>query len=149
MSRDNLVLLILCGIFLFSCNGRQSEIADQLRSLYGKKIEFVHGNHFVVDGRDTLLCEERNPDFKIVIFADSTGCQPCNLRLGELGLKMRELTFIDKNVQFVIIVQNTDYGKFEHMVEHDMPGFPFVYDPQGVFLQVNDLPSDHRFHAFL
>lgn len=143
----------ICGLFMFlisSCKDQDKKaISEQLDALYGKEIKFVHQDKYVVDSRDTLIHVAESPDFKIVIFADSLGCQPCNLRLGELSLKVRELKHINKNARFVVIVQNSDYREFEHNVEHDMPGFPFIYDTGGLFLKTNKLPLDSRFHAFL
>ncbi len=143
----------ICGLFMIlisSCKDRdKNAISEQLNDLYGKKIEFVHQDRYVINGRDTVIAEDKNTCFKIVVFADSLGCQPCNLRLGELGLKVREIKYINENVHFVIIVQNSDYHSFEHDAHHNIPDFPFVYDPTGLFLTVNDLPDDNRFHSFL
>ena len=123
----------ICGLFMIlisSCKDRdKNAISEQLNDLYGKKIEFVHQDRYVINGRDTVIAEDKNTCFKIVVFADSLGCQPCNLRLGELGLKVREIKYINAH--------------------HNIPDFPFVYDPTGLFLTVNDLPDDNRFHSFL
>lgn len=146
-------LFVLYGLSVCSLaackNNAVREISNQLDDLYGKKIEFVHRDRYVVDGQDTVIAGDKNTCFKIVVFADSLGCQPCNLRLGELGLKVREIKYINENVRFVIIVQNSDYHSFEHDAHHNIPDFPFVYDPEGMFLTVNDLPDDNRFHSFL
>lgn len=144
---------IICGLFMLlfsSCRDQDKKaISEKLDALYGKEIKFVHQDLYTIDRRDTIIHWTDTTDFKIVIFADSLGCQPCNLRLGELGLKVRELKYINEKARFVVIVQNSDYREFEHNVEHDMPGFPFIYDTEGLFLKANELPLDNRFHAFL
>lgn len=133
-----------------SCKDKDKKaISEQLDALYGKEIKFVHQDQYIIDRRDTIIHWDGTPDFKIVIFADSLGCQPCNLRLGELSLKVRELRHINEKAHFVVIVQNSDYREFEHNVAHDMPGFPFIYDTEGLFLKANELPLDNRLHAFL
>lgn len=144
---------IICGLALLlfsSCKDQGKKvISEHLDALYGKEVKFVHQDRYIIDGRDTVIHMTDTPDFKIVIFADSSGCQPCNLRLGEFNLKIRELKLIDKNARFIVIVQNSDYREFEHNVKHDMPGYPFIYDTEGLFLKINKLPLDSRFHAFL
>ena len=112
----------ICGLFMIlisSCKDRdKNAISEQLNDLYGKKIEFVHQDRYVINGRDTVIAEDKN-------------------------------TCFNENVHFVIIVQNSDYHSFEHDAHHNIPDFPFVYDPTGLFLTVNDLPDDNRFHSFL
>ena len=135
------LLVVSCG------GGPQKEMADHLEALYGRKIHFVHDNHYRVDGRDTLIYSE--PSISIVLFVDSLGCQPCKLRLGELGVKIRELKQIGSTAHFIVIVQNSDYSVFEQDAVHNLPGYPFVYDEEGRFLKYNELPLDSRYHAFL
>ena len=146
MNRKLIIPFIL--LMFYSCKNAPHEvILSQVQELYGRNIVFTHNDHYVLNGRDTII--KQTNDYKIVMYSDSLGCQECELKLGDWRLKIKELKLLGKAVDFIFIIQSSDYSSFEHMASENLPDFPFIYDKEGKFFKQNKLFSDKRYNTFL
>lgn len=145
------IITILCGLaVLISCKSRNEKIfAQAIKELTNKEVKFYHDDKYVLNGRDTVLNKMQEGQYKLVVFADSSSCEMCDFKLGEWDLKRKEIMYYNKDVNFMMIIQSKDYHSFEHLAHEEMPDFPFVYDPDAIFLKKNNIPPQHQLHTFL
>ena len=104
MNRKLIIPFIL--LMFYSCKNAPHEvILSQVQELYGRNIVFTHNDHYVLNGRDTII--KQTNDYKIVMYSDSLGCQECELKLGDWRLKIKELKLLGKAVDFIFIIQSS------------------------------------------
>jgi hypothetical protein len=72
------------------CNSNKQKITETLSQMMGKEIVFPNTLQAKIMGRDTIVDILEKPGYKIITFADSSGCTDCRLNFYGWKLKMDE-----------------------------------------------------------
>lgn len=85
----HLLLLLL----LVSCKqSEKDKIVETMNAWSGKEVVFAAGIPFSVLGEDTLEYTIPQSTYKIITYADSTGCMGCKLQLKDWKYFINEFT---------------------------------------------------------
>jgi hypothetical protein len=136
-----LFLFIFVSFTFVSCreSGRVSEINRIVNEWTGKTIIFPDIEYFCLDSKDTLLkIFGQSPDYKILLYVDSTGCTSCRLHLDEWKVYIEEL---GERISFLLYFR----PKYEKDILLALKIARFNYP---VYIDKNDeLNKLNKFHA--
>ncbi|MDD4032761.1 MAG: hypothetical protein PHS48_05890 [Bacteroidales bacterium] len=105
ITRCFLIYFLISGLFLVSCNHQKKQITEALSQMMDKEIVFPNALQAKILGRDTIVDVLEKPGYKIITYADSSGCTDCRLNLYGWKLKMDQAKAWNKPVDFVFILQ--------------------------------------------
>lgn len=144
------IYLLFVLIVVFSCEEIGTRgVANRIQSIYGQQIHFTNEDTYFVNGRDTIIKNKLNSKTKILVYADTTSCDECSLRLGEWGVKQRELKLSDFDTDVIFVINSNDYKRFEHYAHETLSNYPFIYDLDGIFKKKNADPLSDVYRTFL
>ena len=144
-----LICFLICGLFMASCNRQKKQITEALSQMMDKAIVFPNALQAKILGRDTLVDVLKKPGYKIVTFADSSGCTDCRLNFYGWKLKMDEAKAWNKPVDFVFILQPKEESELVSLLKFNELGLAVYYDKNTDFIRQNRLSSDPLYQTFL
>lgn len=74
-----------------------------VRQWENKETIFPHNVKAKILGKDTLCPDLFDHQFKLLVYIDTTGCTPCQLRLYDWILFMQECKEISDNISFLFL----------------------------------------------
>lgn len=143
-------LLTLCLLCLISCQHREkNNLAEIVSKWKGKEVKFPLTSVFTKYACDTVVMN-RELDFKLVVYVDSTGCTSCKLQLHKWKELLSELDSIASDkISYLFYVCPKNKREFEHILKRDKFDYPVCVDQSDSFNKLNHFSSDPRFQVFL
>ena len=154
---DCLRFCIACffvSFFLCSCkeDKRMQNIQQIVAEWTGREIRFPAGIPCQSLGRDTVCINTSSPNYKILLYVDSTGCTGCRLKLSEWKQLMAEAdTLFPAQIDFLIFYQPKDKDRKELEFQMKLYDFrhPVFMDIENQIDQANRFPAHPDLQCFL
>jgi len=148
-------ILFTTIISIYSCknNNNRKEVEKIVNEWIGKEIFFPKDISCYITGRDTLvdiLNSFFQKEFKVLMYADSTGCSDCKLKLFEWKQLIEgiESLFPDK-VGFLLFFQpKNKYDMIELFVQN-LFDYPVFMDVNNIINRLNHFPQASQYQCFL
>ena len=83
-------------------------------------------------GKDTILPNMLNHEFKILHYIDTIGCTNCHLQLFDWKLYMKELKSSSIDIALIFVVFTKNYEEFEIIQRNNHFFYPVIYDYNGL-----------------
>ncbi|MDD4032077.1 MAG: hypothetical protein PHS48_02400 [Bacteroidales bacterium] len=144
-----LICFLISGLILVSCNSQKKQITETLSQMMDKEIVFPNALQAKILGRDTIVDVLKKPGYKIVTYADSSGCTDCRLNFYGWKLKMNEAKTWSKPVDVVFILQPKDESALISLLKFNDFSHAIFYDKNTDFIRQNQLSSDPLYQTFL
>lgn len=133
-------------IALLSLSSCTSPVADWI----GKKITYPANQVFTRFAMDTLDYQIPESTYKILVYADSSGCTGCKLHLHKWKELMEQLDSVTQsNVPFLFYIQPQDKMEMQYLLRGNDFDYPVCVDTENLFGRLNKLPSDTILTVFL
>ena len=101
-------------------------------------------------GKDTILPNMLNHEFKILHYIDTIGCTNCHLQLFDWKLYMKELKSSSIDIALIFVVFTKNYEEFEIIQRNNHFFYPVIYDYNGLLNKKNQFPTyPYPLHTFL
>lgn len=136
--------------FLFilaACSCEQIDNYKTLSAWNKRKIE-IPKLEMKVLGKDTICQPSSHKDYNILVYVDSSGCLPCNLRLYDWRIFINEINKKTEKVGFIFII-NGKFSDFELFSKNDKFYHPVFYDRNGLTNKLNHFPVNKKYNTFL
>jgi len=117
-----------------------------------KQILFPSGIPCQSFGRDTDCINPSNPNYKILLYVDSTGCSSCRLKLSEWKRIIAESdSLFSREVDFLFFFQPKKHDETELQSLFRQNGFryPVFIDTKNEIFELNKFPSQTDYQCFL
>ena len=144
-----LICFLIFGLFMVSCNPQKKQITEALSQMMNKEIVFPNALQAKILGRDTIVDVLKKPGYKIVTYADSSGCTDCRMNFYGWKLKMDEAKAWNKPVDFVFILQPKDESALISLLKFNDFSLAVFYDKNTDFIRQNQLSLDPLYQTFL
>lgn len=143
-----LLIIINSIIIVTSCDNTQKQMQQIVQEWNNKEITFppLETKFFERDTQVSFLQENQ---YKILTYIDTSNCTPCNLRLYDWKIFMKEIENINKNISFIFILHLNDYKEYVELQHKNKFSYPVFYDPKGEFYRQNKLPQQSHLQTFL
>ena len=141
-----LLILLLMGS---SCHRKQKNIEKTLSQMIGKEVIFPNTLQAKVYGKDTVYDQLNRSCFKIITYADSTGCTDCRLNFYGWRLRMEEVKTWNQPVEFVFILQPKNDSDLYFLLRSNQFSHAVWYDYPNDFMRLNELPEGPLYQTFL
>ncbi|MDD4032632.1 MAG: hypothetical protein PHS48_05230 [Bacteroidales bacterium] len=132
-----------------ACNSNKQKITETLSQMMDKEIVFPNALQAKILGRDTIVDVLGKKGYKIVTFADSSGCTDCRLNFYGWKMKMDQAKAWNKPVDFVFILQPKDELGLVSLLKFNELDLVVFYDKNTDFIRQNHLSSDPLYQTFL
>lgn len=145
-----LIPLFIIAFFLLSCiNSKEKKAMELIQKWNGKTILFPSTPIFTIQGKDTLDYQISDT-YKILTYADSTGCTSCKLNLSE----WREfIVMVDSiktgAVQFLFFLYPKSEMNIYHTLRMENFNYPICIDVKDSLNILNHFPTEMAFQTFL
>jgi hypothetical protein len=152
MNRKFLYLLFL-GIALLSCTKKaekQAEAEKIVTKWVGKTIQIPSDLQLSIYGKNTLLPGFHSTPYKILFFADSTGCIGCKLGLSDWKKLIVETdsTFVGK-LSFIFCFQPKNKNDLVSSFLSGGFNYPVFIDQRNIVNKLNHFPDKPEYQCFL
>lgn len=146
-----IILISFICLSFSSCKENEKErIARLVSEWAGREVIFPSHPVFTIQGKDTVILDYRNADFKVVTYIDSIGCTSCKLQLHrwkELIAEMDSVT--SRTVPFLFYFHPKDVKELRYLTRRDNFTYPVCFDEHDEFNTLNLFPSEMTFQTFL
>lgn len=146
-----IILISFICLSFSSCKENEKErIARLVGEWAGREVIFPSHPVFTIQGKDTVILDYRNADFKVVTYIDSIGCTSCKLQLHrwkELIAEMDSVT--SRTVPFLFYFHPKDVKELRYLTRRDNFTYPVCFDEHDEFNSLNLFPSEMTFQTFL
>ena len=147
---NKIVFVILNCVFFCSCITKPSLPKEQERILGVIKKMMNQTILFSQEMKDNIEIDSLlKKDFKLVVYLDSAGCTECHLSLDEWSVTIREMKFLNEDVSFIFIVNNSSESVIRSLLSKHRFNYPVFIDKNDSFFKLNSLTNEHRFQVFL
>lgn len=92
-------------------------------------------------GKDTILPNMLNHEFKILHYIDTIGCTNCHLQLFDWKLYMKELKSSSIDIALIFVVFTKNYEEFEIIQRNNHFFYPVIYDYNGLLNKKKSIPN--------
>ena len=134
---------------LISCNTRRQALKKILKEWTNREIIFPNLETKYM-GKDTILPNMLNHEFKILHYIDTIGCTNCHLQLFDWKLYMKELKSSSIDIALIFVVFTKNYEEFEIIQRNNHFFYPVIYDYNGLLNKKNQFPTyPYPLHTFL
>lgn len=136
---------------LVSCAESDKERLSRLVSEWERKeILFPAHSIFTIQGKDTVIFEFKDTDYKVVTYVDSAGCTGCKLQLSRWKELIAEVDSLTKGrVPFLFYFHPKDIKELRYLTRREGFTYPVCFDEKDNFNRLNRFPSDMMFQTFL
>ncbi len=142
------LMLFSCVLSLISCRNR---IKQDIEKLTSTPITLPLNIDIVVNGRDSLITNYYDSEYKLIIYADPDGCASCSvakLYLWDPLIKYSE-TF-NNRLKFYYIFGTQDSKKIKATLMSNDFSYPVLIDESMEFERLNPhIPKNKSMHTFL
>lgn len=148
------VSLLLLFVLLFSGCVQKSQENDDVRiqvsQWQGRKLDIPNDLVFTTYATDTVDYQYDETPYKVLIYADSTGCLECKLQLPKWKQIITELDSISShNISYLFIFDTRKIEMVKDVLIDKDFDFPVCIDMKGRMAKLNKFSSDSRFQTFL
>ncbi len=152
MDTTKVILLMVCCLLFATCkkDERKSEAEKIVSEWSGKKIEFFPDLQCIYLDKDTVCPPIEMDKFKILVYTDSSGCTSCKLKMYEWNRIFNESdSLFPGKLSFLFVFQPKDITELRFLMKRDNLRQRVFIDKESRFRQINDIPSQHEYQAFL
>lgn len=148
MKRNHgLLLTTILTIICISCKETpQKHYAKLLQEWMGKEVKIPNEVIFTVQGQDTVIFPTEN-NYKILTYADSTGCISCKLQLDRWKMLIGEEDFQD--VRFLFFFSPEKKRDIISTLKSNAFTYPVCIDERKELNQLNHFPTEFGGQTFL
>lgn len=150
MIRKDVFYLVLILCLCTNCiNKTEQEARKILDEWIGRQI--IYPDDFIAWGINNELFQELSfkSKYKIVTYADGTGCTSCKLQLPKWAKWIEELRESKANVDVLFFISPNDAENLAILLQDYGFTYPIYIDEKDIFNQKNDLPTNELFQTFL
>ena len=146
------LVLISIALVIFSCKGNDG-IKEDIRILHSKNIIIYDNVTIIVGGKDTLMSDHMDSEFKLVVYTDSTECNSCEIqKMYAWNSLLRYAERFDSRLKYYFIFspkRNDEYS-VRLALRNALFDYPVILDSKGEFAKLNPhLPKNKALHTFL
>jgi hypothetical protein len=152
MKFSKVFIVIILIQFLVSCDNynKKRSHKNNASEWIGKTIQFPEKMNFSIYGRDTTFLRFYNSSYKILFFADSTGCTGCKLHLSEWKRLITEVeTSMADKVSFVFCLQPKSSADIVYFLRRERFKYPVMIDKENYMNSLNHFPEQLENQCFL
>lgn len=142
------IKIIICLSIIISCDNSFKREYGQLKN---SKIEFPYNMKMTFKGRDTIIDDIWNSEFKLVIYKDSLSCTPCYIESLPKWFKIIN-KYDSEKFSAIFILRPTKENEMDLRLLMEINGFeyPILIDNDNVFRGANSqISSNSLLHTFL
>ena len=148
----NFWLVISLLIALCSCkeDNNKQEITQIIKEWQGKEIVFPKNPTFTQFGKDNILYQIPESEYKIVLYVDSVGCTSCILQLHKWKELIEEVdSLFGGTVPVLFFFHPKDTREIAYLLKRDDIIIPVCIDEKDHFNAINNFPAYQSFQCFL
>lgn len=138
-------------LFLLLFSSCKSEFEKEYSLLKGSHIAFPNTLSMTFEGKDTIVNELFNSQYKLVVYKDSMSCTPCYIET--LSKWNRILNKYNKDVLavfFILSPSEEEEEDFRLLLRYSDFKYPVLIDNEQMFLKLNkQIPNNKKLHTFL
>lgn len=141
--------IIIITILSFSCTPQKNKkVKAIIKQWNNKEIIFPNLNAKYM-GRDTIIPDFFQKNYKILTYIDTTGCTPCKLQLLDWKLLIKEIKKKSPETEVLFVLFSKNYKEFEELQQKNHFEYPVFYDPTGELDRLNNFPNQYNLNTFL
>lgn len=138
------------NLFLFIVTLLLSSCTSHIADWRGKKVVYPINQVFTRFAMDTLDYQIPESMYKILVYADSSGCTGCKLHLHKWKELMEQLDSVTQShIPFLFYIQPRDRMEMQYLLRGNDFDYPVCVDTENLFGCLNKLPSDTLLTVFL
>lgn len=145
---NNLLVMI---VLLFTSCSNESKINKDILKLMSNPISLPCNATITVNGKDSLIKDYFESNYKMIIYTDSLECTSCEI--SNMRLWKPFLTYADSlkgKLNFYFIFSTSKSKSVRYALMNNSFRFPALIDEKGEFEKLNPhLPSNKTMHTFL
>ncbi len=143
-------LFLLCLLLVFSsCQQDKKELTKLVSEWHGRILKLPENSVFTIHGKDTVDFS-LDADFKVLVYADSSGCTSCKLRFQDWNFIIEEFDSISHgSIKFLFYVSPKSIRELQYLTKQDNFDYPICVDFDNQIYHLNRFPDDERFSVFL
>lgn len=138
-------------LFLLLFSSCKSEFEKEYSLLKGSHIAFPNTLSMTFEGKDTIVNELFNSQYKLVVYKDSMSCTPYYIET--LSKWNRILNKYNKDVLaifFILSPSEEEEEDFRLLLRYSDFKYPVLIDNEQMFLKLNkQIPNNKKLHTFL
>lgn len=147
-----ITLIVISTLCLCSSCNRKHDLKDTLGKFMSNVIIIPDSLSVILDGNLVAHSSlDMYKDKKLIMFVDSSLCTSCRISALNNMIELYELSETDGRFSVIAIfspaINESQY--IEEMLKHLYFPYPLYIDRNHLFLQINSIPKDSRFHNFL
>lgn len=148
MKRNHwLLLMTIFAVICISCKETpQEHYAKLLQEWIGKEIKIPNEAIFTIQGQDTAIFPIGNK-YKILIYADSTGCISCKLQLERWKMFMEQEAM--DSIRFLFFFSPEKRHDIINTLKTNAFTYPVCIDEQNELNKLNQIPTELGGQTFL
>jgi len=131
---------------LVSCHSKKVKKDDDIKNFYQSTVQWTD----MLLKSDSTDCRLNSSTLKIIVYYDSIGCTPCDLRLlPRWQYMMAEMKTHRSYLDFIFIFNTPNKDEISTVFENYGFEISFYCDNDGDFKKRNHLPDNRFYHTFL
>jgi hypothetical protein len=152
MYTQKLILLSFVALCLAACvkDKKTSEAERIVKEWIDKNIRFSDIEVVYISGKDSLKYISKTgidaKEYKILYYADSTGCTSCKLRLHVWKIYIEEL---GSKVDFLFYFQPKNEQELLSLLKNEQFDYPVYIDSKNELDRLNNFPNNPQVQCFL
>lgn len=143
---------ILLLIFLFlslNCSNREKKIKDIVEYWNGREIIFTNNLMLKIIGKDTVIPNHLNSQYKILRYLDTNKCTECRLKLFDWKIFQKQIDSLKIDINFIFVIWSNRYEELEKLQQLNDFYIPIYYDTIGEMKKINKISQEDEFQTFL
>lgn len=145
------VIILFLFLLLLSCkDAKKEKLTHLVAEWQGREVLFPSEVIFTRYVKDTVDYTIPDTDYKILIYADESGCVACKLQLDKWKSFIAEIDSIsDRTIPFLLFLDHEDHREVHFLLRHYQFDLPVCVDREGRLNDLNHFPKEKGFDAFL
>ena len=144
------VIGIIMMTFFFSCVNKNIDAMSSIERWQDKQILFPENPVFTCCLKDTVDYQFLPSEYKVLVYADSSGCISCKLQLH----KWKELvdytdSISEKNIPFLFFIHPRDKIEIKYLLQGYEFDIPVCIDLEDELKRLNNFKPDSILQVFL
>ena len=145
------IVWIMCLWLLASCSESREEAMLRLVNEWKDKSVIIPVRSvFTVQGKEVVDFNNRDAEYKILVYTDSVGCTSCKLQLPKWKQMLAEMdSLTGGRVPFLFYFHPKDSKELRFYLRRDNFTYPVCFEEDDYINRLNRFPSDMTFQTML
>lgn len=142
--------ILIISLSFVCCN--RNEVKKELSALMAKKITIPENGIISINGKDTVIENYYNAKYKIIVYADILGCNPC--KVSKMSYWIDMIKFVNScdetKIYFIFSVKQSELHSLKISLMSYPIDYPVIIYKNNEFSELNThIPKAEHFHTFL